>query len=166
MLCKAEGRYCVTHKQHLAIVYCVRNCKHYLLGRPCLIRTDHQPLKWLSTLKEPTGQLAHWLEFLQGFDFKIGYCPGTRHGNADGMSCIPCHPQQCQCHYEIDELPCSPCNKCLRRSSPDVVKVSAVSTRQANSNQLSDPAPWTDHYTAVQLREFQLQDKQIAPVLI
>ena len=73
---------------------------------------------------------------LQGFDFKVDYCPGTRHGNADGMSRIPCHPKQCQCHVKIDELPCGPCNKCLR-SSPAVVRVSAVSTRQANLNQLS-----------------------------
>ena len=84
-LSKAEGRYCVTRKELLAIINFVRNYKHYLLGRPFLIRTDHQPLKWLFTLKEPTGQLARWLEFLQSFDFKIDYRPCTRHGNADGI---------------------------------------------------------------------------------
>ena len=93
-LSKAEGRYCVTRKVLLAIVYFVKHYKHYLLGRHFLVRTDHQRLKWLFSLKEPTGQLACWLEFLQSSNFEVEYRPGSKHGNADGMSRIPCHPQQ------------------------------------------------------------------------
>ena len=163
-LSKAEGRYCATRKELLSIVYFVEHYKHYWLGRHFLVRTDHQPLKWLFSLQEPTGQLARWLEFLQSFNFE--YRPGSMHVNANGMSRTPCHPQECQCHFSIDDLPCGLCSECQRISSYDLVKISAITTRQSGLDRPPDPVPWTGLYTSVQLRDFQLQDKQIAIVLL
>ena len=164
-LSKAEGRYCVTRKELLAIVYFVKHYKHYLLGRHFLVRTDHQRLKWLFSLKEPTGQLACWLEFLQSSNFEVEYRPGSKHGNADGMSRIPCHPQQSMSFLNWWSSLWS-ISKCQRRSSNDLVKISAITTRRSSLDRPSDPVPWTGFYTSVQLTDFQLQDKQIAPVLL
>ena len=44
----------------------------------------------MKNFREPEGQLAHWLEKLQEFDFTIVHRPGQRYGNADALSRIPC----------------------------------------------------------------------------
>ena len=47
---------------------------------------DHQALKWLISLREPTGRLAQWALTLQGYDFNIQYHPAKDQGNADALS--------------------------------------------------------------------------------
>ena len=58
--------------------------KCYLYGRKFVIRTDHAAIQWFKNLKEPTGQLARWLERMSIFEFIIQHRPGKRHANADG----------------------------------------------------------------------------------
>ena len=166
-LSKPERRYCVTRRELLALVYFVKHFRQYLLGKKFTVRSDHQPLKWLFKLKEPTGQVARWLELLQSYDFFIDYRAGKQHGNADGMSRVPCHPMSCSCHFDQDDLQCGPCNKCARRSNPGILRVSRVVTRhQSNNTTDSNPEPWTGKYSSHELREAQLQDKHIAPVFL
>jgi len=99
---KAEKNYCVTDKELLALRYFVEYFRQYLLGRRFLVRTDHQALKWLFSLKEPKGRIARWLEILSAYDFAVEYRPGKKHGNADGMSRCP-NPRDCQCS-EVDDM--------------------------------------------------------------
>ena len=68
-LSKLERQYCVTWRELLAVVAFTDHFRHYLLGEPFTLRTDHGFLTWLSNFKEPTGQLARWLEKLQAFNF-------------------------------------------------------------------------------------------------
>ena len=89
-LTKEERRYCVTRRELLAVVYAVRECKHYLLGRRFLVRTDHGCLTWLMNFKEPQGQVARWIELLSEYDFEIQHRPGKKHQNADALSRDPC----------------------------------------------------------------------------
>lgn len=51
--------------------------------------TDHQPLKWIHTVKNPAPRLARWIIRLEMFDFDIEYRPGSKNGNADGLSRWP-----------------------------------------------------------------------------
>jgi len=44
---------------------------------------------WLRNFKEPEGQLARWLEWLEGFQFEVVHRKGKVHCNADAMSRIP-----------------------------------------------------------------------------
>ena len=67
-------------------MYGLKACKQYLLGRQLVIRTDHSALQWLRKTHEPTAQLARWLVFIEQFDFDVLHRPGSRHGNADGLS--------------------------------------------------------------------------------
>ena len=90
---KAERNYCVTRKELLAIIFGLKKFRHYLLGRKVLIRTDHAALKWVTQFKEPEGQVARWIQVLDTFDYEIQHRPGRNHGNADGLSRIPC--RQC-----------------------------------------------------------------------
>jgi len=114
---KAEKNYCVTDKELLALRYFVEYYRHYLLGRKFLVRTDHQALKWLMSLKNPKERIARWQEILTMFDFDIEYRPGKTNDNADMMSRIPLE-NLCLCdEVDMDEyLKCGPCSKCRKRS--------------------------------------------------
>ena len=76
-------------KEAFAIVWSVKYFRHYLYGRSFTIYTDHNPLKWLFTLKSPEGRLARWTETLKAYDFKIEYRPGKSNANADALSRMP-----------------------------------------------------------------------------
>ena len=90
VLSKPERRYCVTHRELLAVVNFLQHFRPYLLGRHFTLRSDHGSLTWLCNFKEPEGQLARWLEKLQECDFTIVHRPGQRHSNADAFSRLPC----------------------------------------------------------------------------
>ena len=117
VLNKAERNYCVTDKELLAVKHFIEYFYQYLAGRHFLVRTDHQPLKWLFSLKAPRGRIARWLLILSGYNFSIEYRKGVKHGNADAMSRCP-NPKDCECVFEDDDsaLKCGPCAKCLHRS--------------------------------------------------
>ncbi|XP_042073272.1 uncharacterized protein LOC121813519 [Haplochromis burtoni] len=66
---RAERNYCVTRRELLAVVLAVRHFQPYLHGCRFLLRTDHVSLTWLLNFKHPEGQVARWLEVLQGYDF-------------------------------------------------------------------------------------------------
>ena len=53
-LAKVEGNYCVTRKELLVV----------LQGPKFRIRTDDAPLRTVLKVKEPEGQLARWIEFM------------------------------------------------------------------------------------------------------
>ena len=96
---KPEKNYCVTRREMLAVIFGLRKFKHYLLGRRVRIRTDHASLRWVTQFKEPEGQVARWLEELSSYDFQVEHRPGKSHGNADGLSRIPCR----QCGWGKEE---------------------------------------------------------------
>jgi len=124
---KSEKNYCVTDKELLSLRYFVEYYRHYLLGRKFLVRTDHQALKWLMSLKNPKERIARWQEILTMFDFDIEYRAGKHNDNADMMSRIPLS-DLCTCDdVDMDEyLKCGPCSKCRKRSSTMKVEQTEV----------------------------------------
>jgi hypothetical protein len=56
LLNKDEKNYCVTDKELLAVRYFIEYYRQYLLGRKFCVRTDHQALIWLFSMKEPKGR--------------------------------------------------------------------------------------------------------------
>lgn len=94
---KAECKYYVTRKELLAIVHFVKYFRHYLYGKPFLVRTDHSSLRWLMNKKDADGQLARWIETLSTYEIQIQHRPGRLHKNADALSRIPC--RQCGNDY-------------------------------------------------------------------
>jgi len=60
-----------------------------------LIRTDHVSLKWLMSFRKLEGQLVHWLERLQQFDFDV-IRKGPSYKNADDLSRQLCETENCQ----------------------------------------------------------------------
>ena len=72
-------------KKCLALVYALKQFRHYLLGQPFKIIIDHAPLQWLSAQKME-GLLARWVLALQEYEFTIHYRSGQENGNADALS--------------------------------------------------------------------------------
>ena len=117
-LSRTERNYCVTDRELLAVQYFIEYYQQYLLGRVFLVRSDHQALWWLFSLRCPKDRIAHWIETMSAFEFTIEYRPGVKHGNADAMSRRCTHPHECKCTLLIEEeiLKCGPCAKCKRRA--------------------------------------------------
>lgn len=162
---RSEQNYCVTRRELLAIVNFLRHFRHYLLGREFLIRCDHQPLKWIFNLRDPSGQVARWLEQLASYDFEIEYRSGKQHGNADGMSRCVCDPKSCDCP-EVVSLQCGPCSKCERSTSLMSGMVSTVTTRQKQATDEVIQDHTQTLYNRQELQQLQEQDPDISPVLL
>lgn len=84
-----ELSYSTTRKELLAAVFFIKKYKHFLLGRPFTLRSDHSALQFLSTCAEPIGQMARWSEILYCFDFKVVHRAGRLHVNVDSLSRCP-----------------------------------------------------------------------------
>nr|CDS20849.1 KRAB A domain containing protein [Echinococcus granulosus] len=78
-----------TQRELFAIYSMVRHFRHYLIARKFIVRTDHQALTWLKTMKEIDRSVALWYEELQQYDFTVQYRKGKGHGNADALSHRP-----------------------------------------------------------------------------
>ena len=82
----SQRRYCVTYRELFAVVFFVKQFRHYLLGRRFKIRTDHVSLKWVMRFKDAEAMVGRWVLYLSSFDFEIEHRKGTSHGNADPLS--------------------------------------------------------------------------------
>lgn len=86
LLNSSEKNYSVTEREALAIVWSTEKFRTYLEGSEVTIITDHQPLKWLFSIKTPSGRLARWALKLQGLNMKIIYTQGKANFLADMLS--------------------------------------------------------------------------------
>ena len=84
-LTRAEANYTVIQQECLAIVWAMKQFRHYLLGRTFQLMTDHAPLQWLAAQKME-GLLCCWALAIQEFSFEIVYRKGIANGNADALS--------------------------------------------------------------------------------
>ena len=127
-LTKSERNYCVTRRELLALVSFTRHFRCYLLGRHFTARTDHKALEWLQKFKEPEGQVARWIEQLQQYDFSITHRAGEQHGNADGLSRIPCTQcgEQHQVLNWVNSVVPTPLSLHMWSASEDVSKLQAA----------------------------------------
>jgi transposase InsO family protein len=90
LLTKPERNYSTTEREALAVVWAVDKFRGYIEGAKTTVLTDHQALKWLMTLKSPTGRLARWALKLQSFDISIRYIVGRTNVVADCLSRPSC----------------------------------------------------------------------------
>ena len=150
VLTKEQRKYCVTRKELLAVVMFTRLYRHYLLGKPFLVRTDHSSLRWLLNFKRPEGQIARWLEELSQYDFHIEHRKGVKHVNADALSRIPQPISTCSCFQpgcQLEDLPCGGCHYCERAHkrwsyfTEEVDNVVPLSKRPQESTCNADSTP-------------------------
>jgi len=85
LLNKAE-QYSTIEKELLAIVYSVQFFILYIYGRKFTLVTDHQPLKWLHSVKDPTSCFARWRLKIAEYEYEVVYKAGKINVNADAVS--------------------------------------------------------------------------------
>ncbi|CAD7087766.1 unnamed protein product [Hermetia illucens] len=83
---KAERNYSTTEKECLAIVWATKQCRPYLYGKKFIVRIDHQPLTWLSNVKDPGSKLVRWRLKLEEYSYKIEYKKGKDNTVANELS--------------------------------------------------------------------------------
>ena len=59
---KHEASYCTTRKELLAVITALTHFHSYIYGQNVLPHTDNAAVNWMSNLKNPTGQVAIWLQ--------------------------------------------------------------------------------------------------------
>lgn len=84
----SELNYSTIEKELLAIVWATKYFRPYLFGRKFKIITDHKPLQWVMSLKEPNSRLTRWRLKLSEYDFSVIYKQGKCNTNADALSRI------------------------------------------------------------------------------
>ena len=169
----------------------VKQFRHYLLGRPFLVRTDHSSLLWLKRFKNPEGILARLLAVLDTYDYTIEHRKGCLHQNADAMSRKPysrCKRDDCsQCRQAFvtqsegcdDGVLCRANESCLSRSLPDVPESAGLSTDSqalhgvshnavCSVNEGSDQSTssnWLSLWSSEDIRSMQENDTELAEIL-
>lgn len=108
LLNNAERNYSTTEREALAIVWACNKFRGYIEGAEVKLLTDHQPLKWLLTVKSPTGRIARWGLQIQHYNLVIEYLPGKTNSVADMLSRPPCSDEShdersnCICAFYVD----------------------------------------------------------------
>jgi len=85
---KAGKNYSTVEKVLAAIVWEVKHFWPYLSGRKFKIMSDHKPLTWTMSFKDPGSRLMRWRIQLAEYDYKVVYKPGVQNSNADALSRI------------------------------------------------------------------------------
>ena len=76
-------------KELLALVVAVKKWRPYLLGRPFVIKIDHQSLKYLLEQRVSTLAQQRWITKLLGYAFIVEYKQGKENVVADALSRRP-----------------------------------------------------------------------------
>ena len=79
----------IYEKELLVILHALDTWKHYLLGTPFILRTDHQSLKYFLTQTKLSDKQMRWANFLSQFHFNIAHIVGKRNQVANALSRRP-----------------------------------------------------------------------------
>ncbi|KAI4293213.1 hypothetical protein PAPHI01_2487 [Pancytospora philotis] len=82
---KAQRNYSVTDKELLAVVKTLEHFRKYLVGKPFILKTDHQALTSLHKSQNLNARLARWAMKLHDYQFDVVYIKGENNA-ADGLS--------------------------------------------------------------------------------
>ena len=68
------------------MVYGLKQFRPYILGHRTAVRSDHSALMYLKRAKEPVGQQARWMDFIEQFTLDLQHRKGASHNNAGAQS--------------------------------------------------------------------------------
>ncbi|GFY31706.1 retrovirus-related Pol polyprotein from transposon 17.6 [Trichonephila clavipes] len=86
LLSSSERNYSTTERVAFVVVWTFEKFKGYVEGQTIRLSSDHQPLKWLLSLKSPTGRLARWALQIQSYYLTIDYISGKSNFIANLLS--------------------------------------------------------------------------------
>jgi len=71
-------------------MYGLKQYRHFFLGYPFVLRTDHAALTFLMKTPVPVSQSARYLDRLAEYKLEVVHRPEEQHRNADALSRQPC----------------------------------------------------------------------------
>ena len=82
-----ERRYPTHERELMAIREALRKWTRYVQnGQRTIVRTDHEGLKYMQTVKKYTQKMARWIEEFESYDLDIQYKPGAQMIVSDTLS--------------------------------------------------------------------------------
>lgn len=129
---ESETNYSTIEKELLAIVWATKYFRPYLFGRKFKIVTDHKPLEWVMSLKDPNSRLTRWRLKLSEYDFNVVYKKGKNNTNADALSRVEI------CNEEVSSIIANPTDR-----PPTVNNSDTLTAHTADENPIFE-VPITD----------------------
>ncbi|WVZ89888.1 LOW QUALITY PROTEIN: hypothetical protein U9M48_036237 [Paspalum notatum var. saurae] len=95
-----------THDLELAaVVHALKIWRHYLMGNPCNIYTDHKSLKYIFTQSKLNMRQRRWLELIKDYQLEVHYHLGKANVVADALS------RKARCHcLQVSSGICTLCD--------------------------------------------------------
>ena len=138
VLNSAEKKYTTTEKECLAIVWAVRKFRHFLLGAPFILETDHKPLMWLESAKPSNARsqrLERWTLELRAFNFTVVHRPGTSNTHADTLSRLPVSLVAVETALSTSQI--------SQAQRKDPILSAVIKTLEANKHSTRPTGQWT-----------------------
>ena len=88
-LSDTQTRWSTIEKEAFAIHFALSKLNHFLHGAQFVIKTDHQPLKYLLESPIKNKKIAMWALGISGYNCSIQYLPGKDNVLADLLSRVP-----------------------------------------------------------------------------
>lgn len=101
-----QKSYHATELELLAVMWAVRKFRVFL-GKPFILRTDSQALKWMHSLRDHCSKLMRWSLELADLDFAMEHVAGKENEGPDGLSRYPVGEEDPELADRAEEL-CPP----------------------------------------------------------
>lgn len=148
LLTDAQKNYHTTEREALAVVWAFEKFRGYIESSPVIVKSDHQPLRWLMSLKSPSGRLARWALSLQPYDLQIEYVPGKQNALADTLSRPFCHNKDttnyCDACFVTVNLPLDDMKKIREAQLSDVNISAIIHSFETPETSVTDVRRWSD----------------------
>ena len=167
---KHEQLYCTTRKKLLAAVTALRTFHSYLYGQKVLPRTNNSAVSWLRKLKNPTGQVARWIQEIETYDLVVQHQAGLKHTNADALSRRPCRvcehqdrlSMEAECELEEDPAPIQPL---VDKMSADETGSQVIVRDLHEASSVDFPKIVLEGWSTEEIRTCQGEDLDISPLV-
>lgn len=101
---KGESNKSTIEQELTAIHWAISHFKPYLFGRKFTVKTDHNPLVHLFSMKDPSSKLTRMRLDLEEFNFDIEYVKGRDNVGPDALSRIDIDSKICRFYQYRPDL--------------------------------------------------------------
>lgn len=139
---KGESNKSTIEQELTAIHWAIQYFRPYVYGRKFVVKSDHRPLSYLFSLKNPSSKLTRIRLDLEEYDFAVEYIRGKENHIADALSRI-----------EIKDIQNIEVNNILKVTTRLQARNKKVESRETNKPQL-ETSEYINIYEAINAQEY------------
>ena len=170
-LSPCEAKYCTISRSN-----CFKTLPLLFVRPNVLLRTDNAAVSWIHGLKNPSGQMARWLQYIETYDLTVTHRAGRLHTNADALSRAPCKTCTRQNRQE-DEISqthaVTPDQQTSQvqmeeslNSNTEVIRATTRGQQQTIADKATPSLGLLEGWSPADIHHDQIQDSTIGPILI